>query len=157
MTNLRVFVYGSLKRGFSNHGQLAGARFLGAARTGSGYVLYQIGRYPALVRARAGVVSGELFEVNADLLRRLDVFENCPELYRRELVELSDQSRAFSYTMSSAQVRGYGMLAQNSWAGAAIARRTARTGASALPFSGPDSASFGIAHECAAPLARSSD
>lgn len=81
-----LFVYGTLKRGGSNHGQLAGQKFLGEAHTTPGYTLYALGDYPGLaVEAddRRGV-KGELWLVDEAALARLDEFEGVPEgLYRR--------------------------------------------------------------------------
>lgn len=81
-----IFVYGTLKRGCRNHHQLAGQKFLGAARTVPGYTLYDLGGYPGMVphtADRTGV-TGEIWSVDADALRRLDAFEGVAEsLYRR--------------------------------------------------------------------------
>jgi gamma-glutamylaminecyclotransferase len=94
-----LFVYGTLKRGCSNHHHLAGQKFVSAARTRPGYRLYDLGGYPAIVTVaddRDGVV-GEVWSVDDDALRRLDVFEGVHEgLYRREPLPLlepfADQS-----------------------------------------------------------------
>ena len=86
-----LFVYGTLKRGCSNHRQLAGGTFIGAARTRPGYTLYDVGGYPGLVKKsghRPGV-SGEVWSVNKRHVAKLDHFEGLPEgPYRREPVPL---------------------------------------------------------------------
>lgn len=88
---VRLFVYGSLKRGGRHHDQLAGARFVGLAETGPGYRLEQLGEYPALVRIRdassAASVKGELFEVDASQLPALDAFEG--DAYMRGQITLN--------------------------------------------------------------------
>ncbi|WP_404421318.1 gamma-glutamylcyclotransferase [Nibricoccus sp. IMCC34717] len=88
---MRVFVYGTLMRGEVNHNQLAGQRYLGPAQTGAGWVLYQLDGYPGAVREDgAGAVVGELWEVDAAALQRLDAFEGVGEgLYRRETVKVT--------------------------------------------------------------------
>jgi gamma-glutamylcyclotransferase (GGCT)/AIG2-like uncharacterized protein YtfP len=91
-----LFVYGSLKRGARHHDELSAARFLDNARTAPRYALSSHGEYPALVQG-ADVVSGELYEVTPELLRRLDEFEGCPEYFRREHVSLEDGSEAMAY------------------------------------------------------------
>lgn len=87
----RVFVYGTLKRGGSNHRFLAGQRFVGPARTSPGLTLYAIGDYPGMVRApedRAGV-DGEIWEVDRACLAQLDELEGLDEgLYERAPVSL---------------------------------------------------------------------
>lgn len=81
-----LFVYGTLKRGGSNHAQLAGQTLLGEARTSPGFTLYSLGEYPGLVADPTDLhgVQGELWAVDAAALARLDAFEGVPEgLYAR--------------------------------------------------------------------------
>ena len=81
-----LFVYGTLKRGYSNHHHLAGQRFVGLARTTPGFRLYDLGGYPGIAPKsddREGVV-GEVWSVDAAALEELDRFEGVHEgLYRR--------------------------------------------------------------------------
>lgn len=86
MAEHRVFVYGTLKRGQSNHDQMHGATFLDAASTLPGHTLYDLGDYPGLVLdpAAPSGVEGELWRVDDQLLARLDAFEGVAEgLYAR--------------------------------------------------------------------------
>ncbi len=70
----RVAVYGTLKRGGSNHRYLRGARFLGRTRLQS-IALYDLGAYPgARLEASAGV-DVEVYAVNDAGLRRVDWLE----------------------------------------------------------------------------------
>jgi len=89
--NTRLFVYGTLKRGCCNHGQIAGQTFLGPAVTPPGFCLYDLGGYPAIVArpdSPTGVL-GEVWSVDAECLERLDRFEGVHEgLYRREAITL---------------------------------------------------------------------
>ena len=81
-----LFVYGTLKRGCSNHHLLAGQTFVGTARTPPGFSLYNLGGYPGIAPKsddRTGVV-GEVWSVDASGLEELDRFEGVHEgLYRR--------------------------------------------------------------------------
>ncbi|MBS0631248.1 MAG: gamma-glutamylcyclotransferase [Verrucomicrobia bacterium] len=85
-----VFVYGTLKRGGSNHGFLMGECFLGHARTVPGYTLYTLDGYPGMVPdASAEGVLGELWSVDAKCLAALDDLEGVSEnLYRRAPIQL---------------------------------------------------------------------
>ena len=88
-----VFVYGTLKRGASNHAQLAGQRLVGPARLAPGHALYSLGEYPGLVAepASADRVRGEIWAVDDACLARLDTFEGVPEgLYARVPAPLSE-------------------------------------------------------------------
>ena len=89
MTHL--FVYGTLKRGQRAAARLARQRFVGAAQTGPGLVLYELDGYPGLVRepAAADGVVGEVWLVDAKGLCDLDAYEGVGEgLYRRESIAL---------------------------------------------------------------------
>jgi gamma-glutamylcyclotransferase (GGCT)/AIG2-like uncharacterized protein YtfP len=91
-----LFVYGTLKRGGSNHGWLEGQVFLGEARTEPGVTLYSLGEYPGLVADPADRegVTGELWAVDDAALARLDRFEGVAEgLYVREPARLADYPR----------------------------------------------------------------
>jgi gamma-glutamylaminecyclotransferase len=86
-----VFVYGTLKRGSSNHSFLDGQEFLGEARTAPGYTLFNLDGYPGMVRQDGDPegVRGEVWSVDDPCLEGLDGLEGTSEgLYRRELVPL---------------------------------------------------------------------
>jgi gamma-glutamylaminecyclotransferase len=86
----RVFVYGTLKKGFPNHDRyMASAEKLGNYQTDDNYPLVLIGeRYvPCMINAPGAgkQVEGELYAVTDDCLKRLDVLErvNKADGYRR--------------------------------------------------------------------------
>lgn len=98
-----VFVYGTLKRGCSNHASLRGQRFIGIASTEPGFRLFSLGQYPGMVRWEEdpGGVTGEVWEVDDDCLNHLDILEGVAEgLYRRERIPLKrpfDQTVVYGY------------------------------------------------------------
>ena len=73
----RVFVYGSLKRGFHNHRFLHGQRFIGEARTKPVYRLLSFDAYPGMIPASDGghSIHGEVWEVDAPCKLMLDHLE----------------------------------------------------------------------------------
>jgi gamma-glutamylcyclotransferase (GGCT)/AIG2-like uncharacterized protein YtfP len=80
MKKTLVFVYGTLKRGLSNHNWMRGQTFLDEARTQTNYRMFDLGGYPGMVEAEGGVsVEGEVWEVDAAGLSRLDVLEGVAE------------------------------------------------------------------------------
>ncbi len=99
MMKFRVFVYGTLKRGFPLHRYLAGARFLGEARL-EGFEMFDLGWYPGIVPGE-GVVYGEVYDVGPGTLALLDEIEDEGEEYERRWlpVEMEDGKRleAFVY------------------------------------------------------------
>lgn len=92
MHNDLVFVYGTLKRGYHNHSWLKGASFVKEATTVKGYLLYDLGAYPGLVKAPNGQgkqIKGELFKVTQSILKGLDVLEGVAfGLYERVRIKL---------------------------------------------------------------------
>lgn len=75
---LRLFVYGTLKRGGCNSHYMAGQDFIGQARTEARYRLVDCGGYPGLfpVNENGASVSGEIWDVDAPCRVRLDVLED---------------------------------------------------------------------------------
>jgi gamma-glutamylcyclotransferase (GGCT)/AIG2-like uncharacterized protein YtfP len=83
-----LFVYGTLRKGLGNHYFLDRSKFLGMAKTKKRYALYGNG-IPFLSRKKAvSQVTGEVYAVDADTLRRLDQLEGHPDWYRREQAEV---------------------------------------------------------------------
>ena len=70
-----VFVYGTLRRGGSNHFRMEGAEFITAGRIYGR--MYKIDWYPGLVLDDAGDdIIGEVYAVDIKMLGSLDSFEN---------------------------------------------------------------------------------
>jgi len=98
----RVFVYGTLKRGFRNHHFLERARFVGEAHTVAAYRMLD-GRFPVLRDSGPdrSPVSGEVYEIDAPTLIALDDLESVSTgMYDRIEIDvvLSERtSRAFIY------------------------------------------------------------
>lgn len=89
----KVFVYGTLKRGFPNFAKWMGdARFVGEAVTVERWPLYVAGRrrVPYLLdnSGEGFAVNGELFEVDAAGLARVDILESVGQpggYFRRQI------------------------------------------------------------------------
>ena len=98
-----VFVYGTLRKGASNHFRMADSGFAGAGRI-SGKI-YRIDWYPALVCGGQTFVRGELYLVSDPDLLALDIFEGItpdaeePMEYRRVkslvLLDSGDEKEAW--------------------------------------------------------------
>ena len=88
-----VFVYGSLKRGQSNHRPLATAEFVSQARTVErAFRLVDLGPYPAMIRSEeeSQSIVGELFRVDDDTLAAVDRLESNGSLYLREELSVAE-------------------------------------------------------------------
>lgn len=90
----RIFVYGTLKRGFANHALLHNATFLGEARTRTAYPMVVHGTgFSVVIIPEPGIghrVVGEVWEVDDAQLAQLDKLESThlPTGYRREPIEV---------------------------------------------------------------------
>lgn len=83
-----VFVYGTLRRGESNHHYLTGSQLLGLFDTPPEYALYDLGPYPGLVEGHQSI-SGEVYLIDDETLTKLDVLEDVPVEYHRDTIETS--------------------------------------------------------------------
>jgi gamma-glutamylcyclotransferase (GGCT)/AIG2-like uncharacterized protein YtfP len=84
---MKLFVYGTLKRGFCRHPALEGQAYVGETCTKMGYRMYNVGDYPALVSdAEGGQIAGEIWQVSDVCLAQLDEIEG--NWFRRETVRL---------------------------------------------------------------------
>jgi gamma-glutamylcyclotransferase (GGCT)/AIG2-like uncharacterized protein YtfP len=94
---MRIFVYGTLKRGLSNHGWMAGQQFIAEAQTESAYRMVDCGGYPGMFPVKLGGVSiqGEIWEVDEAGRQKLDVLEDVEGgEYALEPVRLMDADAA---------------------------------------------------------------
>ena len=97
MERHRVFVYGSLKRGFHNNRFLTESRFIGERLTeDETFVMHSLGGFPGVLisfnTGESAAVQGELYEVDERTLARLDMLESNGHFYNRELVDLREEN-----------------------------------------------------------------
>lgn len=90
-----VFVYGTLKKGFYNNPYLVYAKYLGEFETSeANYRMIDLGSFPGVVKMSGdeteGYIAGELYEVDDNTLKSLDVLEGNGQLYNRALVDIAD-------------------------------------------------------------------
>lgn len=91
----RIFVYGTLKQGFYFHDRYLGkdqATYLGPASASTEYSLYIDGMPHMVKEATSNPVKGELYEVDEDILGSIDNLEGHPVVYKREIIETTDQN-----------------------------------------------------------------
>lgn len=81
----RVFVYGTLRRGESNHGLLVRSQYLGDFITDEQFQLFDLGPYPAAIKGNQTLV-GEVYLVDEETMKQLDILESYPVEYGRELI-----------------------------------------------------------------------
>jgi gamma-glutamylcyclotransferase (GGCT)/AIG2-like uncharacterized protein YtfP len=85
----RVFVYGTLKSGFSNHYLLEGCEFFGDAATVPTYKMIENG-FPVIMPDPEGKpLAGEIYIVDEETLARLDQLEREGSSYDRKLIDVT--------------------------------------------------------------------
>lgn len=113
VTKYRVFVYGTLKRGESNHRLLARSRFVGVATTEPRFRLLEAygGAYPYLVAGQQSI-RGEVYEIDGGTLYSLDRLEGYRadsevNHYNRETITVTiddEQVEAMVYVLNENNV-----------------------------------------------------
>lgn len=107
----RLFVYGTLKRGFGNHGFLDGCRFLGEAHTVKRFAMYGAGVPSVVESPQLYPIQGEVYEVDPASLRHVDALEGHPHWYVRKMVDVvlesgGDPISAWIYTKDRPSLLG---------------------------------------------------
>lgn len=127
----RLFVYGTLLRGEGNHDFLTegpGAHFVRVARTLPAYRLVAVGAFagfPGLLLGGSTAVDGEVFEVGAAVLSRVDMLEGHPRFYRRTPIVLEDGETVETYLLPKAP-GGSTDIVSGSWRRYRIAQKAVR-------------------------------
>ena len=111
----RLFFYGTLLPGERDHAFLAAAELIGPAITEPRFQLVELNVYAALIPDGAVAVHGELYAVDLQTRRAIDVARQVPILFQRETIRLADGSEAETYLMMPDQVRGKRRLAHGDW------------------------------------------
>ncbi|MEK6793176.1 MAG: gamma-glutamylcyclotransferase [Spirochaetota bacterium] len=79
-----LFVYGTLKKGHSNHRLLSGSRCIGTGHTLRKYTMYADGIPYVKSTPATSVIQGEIYRITDEILERCDALEGHPRWYRRK-------------------------------------------------------------------------
>jgi gamma-glutamylaminecyclotransferase len=96
----RIFVYGTLKRGHSNHALLETSKFFGEAATLETYWMITTGVFPVVLDAVPAdfglpplAIAGEIYHVDDATLGELDRLEREGRSYHRKATEVFEAGR----------------------------------------------------------------
>lgn len=88
---IRLFVYGALMKGHSNHENfLSEARFAGYF-VADGFQIYDFGSYPLIAQNEIDKVRGEMYIVDNNLLCKLDISEAKANLFTRKSIKVVNE------------------------------------------------------------------
>jgi gamma-glutamylaminecyclotransferase len=101
-----LFVYGSLRRGLPNHFLLEKSIYMGTYSTVDKYhMIGQVSKsFPYVVAETEFAdtnpthIIGELYDIEADVLKDLDELEGHPDFYTRCTIQVSDQAATHTYS-----------------------------------------------------------
>lgn len=94
-----VFVYGTLMMGEPNNHLLDDSAFLMGDETYPDYTMLDLGYFPGVVTGGTTTIKGEVYQVDADTLERLDQLESHPIFYRRTNIMLKSGRDASIYLL----------------------------------------------------------
>ena len=112
---LRVFVDGTLLAGEPDHRHVRRSRLVGEATSADGFALHDLGPVPGMVRATAGHVRGEVYEVDDATRAALDRLEGHPKFYRRTEIDLDSGETISTLLLRLAQVAGCPIIPTAGW------------------------------------------
>ena len=94
---IRVFVYGTLMKGQRAHHYLENAGYEGEYTLG-GFSMYDLGSFPGIKPEGIGLVPGEVYTIDEEMLSAIDCYEGEGNLYDREEVCVrNDTKTIFAY------------------------------------------------------------
>ena len=105
-----AFCYGTLKKGYSNNRLLATSTFVREAVTEPLYRLWDVGWFPGLTEdsENGKAIQGEIWSIDEQTLRRLDMLEGTPHLYRREFLKIQGMTepvQGYIYNQSTSRLK----------------------------------------------------
>ncbi|SDF95652.1 Uncharacterized conserved protein YtfP, gamma-glutamylcyclotransferase (GGCT)/AIG2-like family [Methanolobus vulcani] len=116
---MRIFVYGTLKKGDPNHALLDGSHFVCTTRTTDNYIMVDLGAFPGVLKPEdisqmpLSTIMGEVYEINEKTLEDLDYYEG--EWYYREEVRLECGFSALMYFLKKIPPMNYKVITDGNW------------------------------------------
>ena len=113
----KLFVYGTLKRGFGNNRLLYNSEFRGVDVV-SGFMMFSKGAFPGVFKVPDvnNCIHGEVFDIDDQVLASCDRLEGVPSFYDRIKVNLKTFGEAYMYVLP-APAGDYKRVIGGSWRG----------------------------------------
>jgi gamma-glutamylcyclotransferase (GGCT)/AIG2-like uncharacterized protein YtfP len=112
----KVFVYGSLRKGFGLSPVLSSSDYVDTVKTKPKYTMYSLGAFPCIVKGGNTAITGEIYNISLETERRLDMIEGVPQLYRKGKVEIKGYRNVLAYFFTKSNAEGLNKVETGDWA-----------------------------------------
>lgn len=99
----RLFVYGTLKKGFSRNSVLSDSKYLGEFKTKPSFTMVDLGFFPGIIEKGNTSIIGELYVVSQKVLQLCDEMEGHPNFYFRKKIILENELEVWCYLLDKNQ------------------------------------------------------
>ena len=118
--NIKVAVYGSLRKGLGNHVVLSGADYLGESTVTFPANMRSYGAFPYVhtknnIEKVVKPIKVELYAVDEEGLQRLDCLEGYPHFYNRSEFVFKDGTMAWMYHIEEEQHQDHTLVIEGDW------------------------------------------
>ena len=93
---MKLFVYGTFKKGFSRNEILDHSEFLGTFITFPQYDLKQASNLPYITNGNY-CIEGEIYDIHKKDIQYIDYIEGHPDLYTRKLINIPTLKQVYAY------------------------------------------------------------
>jgi len=111
----KLFVYGTLKKGFSRNTILKDSSFIGDVTTKPSFTMIDLTYFPGILEIGNTSIYGELYEVSDETLQYCDVIEGHPDFYKRIEVELTNNTTAWCYVLDYTKYENPLVISSGKW------------------------------------------
>ena len=113
MNNL--FVYGTLKKGFSRNTVLKDSSFIGQVKTKPLFTMIDLVYFPGVLEIGNTSIYGELYRVSDETLQYCDAIEGHPDFYKRIEIKLPNGITAWCYVLDHAKYEDPLVISSGKW------------------------------------------
>jgi gamma-glutamylcyclotransferase (GGCT)/AIG2-like uncharacterized protein YtfP len=103
INKVKVFVYGTLMKGYKNHRLIDSqktSKFLGKGVTQDNiFTMIDLVNFPGVIEKGVTNIVGEIYEIDLNTLQSLDYLEGHPNFYRRKVVNIINKKKVEEVNM----------------------------------------------------------
>ena len=114
MKKIRLFAYGTLRKGSKGHRFLQSAILVAENQKLHGFRMYDNGFYPFVIPVEdtKEFICGEIYEIPEEILPQLDHYEGVPSLYKRVFL---DAQQTYVYISQNQDIQDLPVVPNGDW------------------------------------------